>query len=227
MTSKISTPVSWLLCLSLAWTLSLIGQPAGRRRAAAPAGTIQQLYMTLASVSISEEKVLFRTLTPTVRASLWSYHLSLFFRDHPNLSVEQLAVVTEALAMAGDPHFFEITPASPEWNWKHARLETLSSKGKAVFSPELFRAAFLKLGPAEAGFHLNDDPAETAPDNSETFTGANDTIRRQLTAFPCECYSATWDCGIGHSTCFYNGFTCYEHVGCGFWHEDTCDGLCS
>src|SRR4051794_10985407 len=91
-----------LVCLTLTSGLitSLNAQTGARRHAASPSGAIQQLYATLASASMTDEKVLFRSLTPSVRSALWSYHLSLFLREHPTLSAEQLAVIAEAVAQA-------------------------------------------------------------------------------------------------------------------------------
>jgi hypothetical protein len=220
MASRIATRKSWFVFLSIpVLALSLSGQPApsptqGRRHAAAPADGIQTLYNVLASVSSGEEKTLFRGFSPSVKAALWSYHLSLFLAAHPELSEQQRAVIAEARQQIASIHFFEIVPASPEWPSKRASLEALTIKANATFTPALVREAFLKLGTGASALRTDERSVTSI------------VAPHAETTYPCECHSATWDCSGWNSSCIYGGDFCFERIGCGFWHEDSCDGMC-
>jgi hypothetical protein len=107
------------------------------------------VYRIVSAQTVSERRVVFRSVTPEMKAALWRAHVRQFLASHPSLSEAQRAVIAQFLTVI-DAELYRPRPDDPEWQamtgLPFARMQQSAS---AVLAPELCREAFTVLGPPD------------------------------------------------------------------------------
>lgn len=175
----------------------------------------QSVWNAFATLEPEERRARFEAASPALKSGLWRVHLRAFLAEHPDLTVEQLAVVREAIELAS-PGLF-VKPLETDDGEALAKLDELSTRAKAVFPLDLGAAAFGRLGPPRRGQRsvrsLSGDGEEPPFDDGNPPTMGG-----------CECN--VWDdwCGLMYK-CVGGG--CYwRSWGCGTMWTKSCTGLC-
>jgi len=174
---------------------------------------VEIIHSAISSLPIAERKAVFREMSASMKADLWSLQLRKFIAIHPDLSREQLAVIAAASALLV-PRTFELSTASTEWEAEVGEpLRRLETAARMQFPREMLVEAFGRLGPADES---------TEP----TATSVKSVIGRiEPQNVPnCNCTRASdWclfsDCG---------GAICYASTdGCGWWWQYACSSRCA
>lgn len=115
-------------------------------------GTEQEatrLYNAFSSLSMTERKDFYRSLTSEAKSGLWRTHLKSYLSNHPNLTEKQKEVIQSAITLL-TPQLFETTEGSPDFEAKvHEALERLKQQFLAVFPREVVRELLEILGGPE------------------------------------------------------------------------------
>lgn len=194
---------------------------AGYGQVSAPSVTdASRMYGIISAVSPSDRRVVFRNLSPELKAALWKIHLSQFL-EAPSLSIPQRQLVQAAMALC-IPAVYEngVDPNRENVSEPLARIE---QSIRNLFPPDVAANVFAMLGPPPT----TDDPS--TPRVMIRTSSSIGTIRRvvPLDDVPdCECsrvsdYCSTWG---GNAICI--GGPCNQVSGCGTFWGYKCTGLC-
>ncbi|MEK6375022.1 MAG: bacteriocin fulvocin C-related protein [Acidobacteriota bacterium] len=214
-----------LLILSAAASLNAAA-PGGDRPRTAEREAMDTLYGVLATMPVTDRKVVFHGLTPMAKAALWTIHLERFSAEH-QLTSEQKALIGQAIALSS-PAMYSVDISNPNWeSLVRAPLREFEEKTRAVFPHDLAAEAFAQLGPSDvpavAAGGLTS--AGSAPQAEGLSRGL-----KPVPLLPSECTCSTEsDWCWGFSTCGIGGVTCYRSTdgGCGtLWRYD-CNSKCS
>lgn len=169
------------------------------------------------AATIEDARVMYSELAPGMKGDLWLYQWHLYLTTMPQLTVEQRAVIFEAVGMvlAG---YMDNRKDDPSWvAWAQAARTKHLSDAEAVFDRPTTKLLFMRLGsPATAtvdhtlgpGLHIRPD---TIPDCSCNAT--ND-------------YCCIWPTCLDRCRTGI-GFRCtFTQDGCGDFWQDPCNGIC-
>lgn len=170
-------------------------------------GRLPEQYAEVISYSMPYRRAIYAAQSPQVRSSLWSEHLRRYRAAHPSLPAHQMTVFDRLSAFAADPANFA-APMTPD---KHHRLEALRTATVAAFGSEQAAHIAATLGPATAPSSVTQAAAPRIVD--------------------CECSGSSDFCswpGHGGGHCEQANPPCgLVILGCGWFNEYNCDGVCS
>jgi hypothetical protein len=139
---------------------------------------------------------MYQVLSPAARQALWREQYEGYLRPGQPLNDAQRDAVREVIAKLP-----ALTAATPD----RAEAERLRTRFAPLFDPQLFRAVFYRLGPADA-----------APQTPQT------QGRRPL----CDCETDV-DCGAASGSGYVCKYAlCTFEIGCGFNGSTYCTGVC-
>lgn len=177
----------------------------------------QTVYRMLSSRSLSERRVVFRNVTPEMRAALWRVHVRHFLDSHPELTPAQHTVIAQFLTLFS-AELYRAHTDDPEWDAMFGvPFERMKESASAILTHELFHEALDVLGPL---------PAESAP----ALTGVRTASMHLEPDFCVGCYAPDCECNLGSDWCF--GGTCSadnckgDSWGCGTGWQKPCNGMC-
>jgi hypothetical protein len=184
-------------------------------------------YSVLVPLTTKEQIAIARELPDQMRAALWLVHLNGFLRTHAELTDDQKLIVYQAIGFVASGNL-EIPRTSVGWQTKV--LPMLGRLKKAVeleFPADLALEAFYHIGTA-----MPVAPRAGEPIDHERLLGTRTPLHPIPLLENCDCNSETHlftTCGslTGPEKCRVDGqHQCTPHVDCGFFWEDSCDGLC-
>jgi hypothetical protein len=99
---------------------------------------IGELYREIAAWPRERQREYLLGMPTETRAELWTFHLRRVREEHPELTVEQRAVLDEWLALMNGP-FFSAEMSPPE-------AAELKRRAHAAFPPSMIYAIFYAFG---------------------------------------------------------------------------------
>ncbi|HKO58929.1 MAG TPA: bacteriocin fulvocin C-related protein [Thermoanaerobaculia bacterium] len=211
---------SLMLCL-----VSLVLPSIAAAQSAPAERDVELVYRIVSAQTVSERRVVFRSVTPEMKAALWRAHVRHFLNSHPELSEAQRGVIAQFIAVIV-PDLYRQRPDDAEWQaligLPFARMQQSAS---AILTPDLYREALATLGPAET------DAAPAAQAAAKAATSRKAPLKTQpdycvgcWNAPDCECNMGDNWCGWGQ-TCA--GDNCKsDSWGCGTMWQSICNGMC-
>lgn len=109
---------------------------------------LPRTYAGLAALPGAYRSAIYRELSPAERSAAWVTHLTVCRVELANPTDEQLSVIDETLALAGDPDNFTDDGPIP------VEADELTRRGIAAFGVDRARAILATLGPADPGSSL-------------------------------------------------------------------------
>jgi len=196
--------------------------PGGERPRTAERESMDALYSVMATLPVSDRKVLFHGLTPTAKATLWTIHLERFSAEH-RLSAQQRGLIAEA-AVLFSPTMYSVDRSAPEWEKAvHVPLREFDERVRAAFPRDQAIEAFAQLGPSDViGVMVTE---ESSPSHVQALRPGMKPV--PLLPSNCSC-STDSDWCWGFSSCGIGGVTCYRSDdGCGTGWNYQCNSRCS
>lgn len=190
------------------------------RELAAEPSQVWQTYFEISTMSVPARKSAFRSLSSSMKASIWRHHALKYLVDHPEFTTEQKAVITDFLSLI-TPDLYEIRSSAPEWSERvDAPLQAIKARALKVFDAALAYAIFADL------------TAKPESTPSRVITPSSGGKRRLApTDLPnCECSTASDWCAV--APLGYPGYKCeqggcyWSRAGCGAALAYDCTGLC-
>lgn len=184
---------------------------AQERRAAAAAWVarakddLPQTYEAFSRYALDYRREIYRALPVDTRARLWREHLKRYRTAHPSLSALQKQALARAESfIANDLAFDPSWVRQPEQQQaeRQLRRDVITSFGKA----EAYQIV-ATLGPSR-------QPGRT-----------EDLIAPMGKWGKCDCNMDDQWCS-SHCVPSAGGYFCEEHLGCGWWWVEPCDGFC-
>jgi hypothetical protein len=177
-----------------------------------------RVYRIIAAASLSDRHIIFRNLSPELKAALWRIHLTQFL-DDPRLSPAQRQLVQTAIEIL-IPAAFEGDSSGENVSEALTRLE---QSVRDLFPRDLATNVFAVLGPPPA----SDDPsALSGMIANHPLANAKRKVPTPLEVADCNCSRVSDWCWsfFGDSQC--TGGPCYLADGCGFGWKYKCTSLC-
>lgn len=181
-------------------------------------------YGKISERSDMQRKMLFTTMSTSMRSDLWILNLEYFLEDHEELNARQRVVVYDLMRFLASGAL-SISHDDPEWRpMVQMPLKALEYHVKAALGDKLALEATAQLGPADYGSISALPP--------EVWGSPNRGVRSETAS--CECsVSSDWccvgDCPTSPTPrCHRSGdpLGCTESTGCGFLWQYACDGIC-
>lgn len=198
-----------MLSVLMAISLAFASAPDVLPETRATSADVVRTYDELRSMRRPARTQLLAQMPSAAQSAIWAHHLLTTLVQHPEFSLEQRAVIQEALSLL-TPELFEIDHSNPRWaDVVDLPLRRLKQRAMAAFPDRAFaRDLFTQLGPDS--------------ELSQPSSGRPRSI--QTNAEPCT-YSVDSD------WC-YTGFACknawcnFTGAGCGTLLLYPCEGLC-
>lgn len=181
------------------------------------------VYRIVSAQPVNERHVVFRSVTPEIKAALWRVHLRHFLDTHPGLSEAERTVIAQFITVMG-ADLYRSRPDDPEWEaligLPFARMKQSAS---AILAPELYREALAVLGPP--------DSAPVGETVGTALTSGNAPSRLQPDCIGCGGPPPDCECNMGDDWCgwgrFCFGDNCKSDTwGCGTAWQAICNGMC-
>jgi hypothetical protein len=157
------------------------------------------VYRIVSLQNVAARRVIFRSVTPEVKAALWRAHLRHFLVTHPTLSEVQRNVLSQFISVIA-PELYRPRPDDSEWR---AQIELpftrMQESASSVLEPEQYREALTVLGPL---------PDVVLPVTSTLITGSAPSKGRQDKLQPdycVGCYAPDCECNMGDNWCGWGG----------------------
>jgi hypothetical protein len=167
-------------------------------------------YDALAPLTVDERKEAYMMEAPEIQNALFVLHLERFLATHPELTVDQRAVIYEGLGLLRTGLLARLHSADSDEAFRaNEELTQLSLRTKSVLSLELAEKAFAQIGPG------------TPPRES---LGGHGKIIAATSRPYCSC--ATMDSYCNPGFCFSEPVRCLPVPACGTFFQYACDGLC-
>lgn len=205
-----------LRTLAVFLVFAIVGAARAQENATGDAATV---YRIIASQKVSDRRVLFRSMSPEMKAALWRVHLQEFLAANTALSNEEQTVIRQFIPELTAVYFGPHTD-DPAWEAGVA-IARMQQSASAILPPAVYRAAFGVLGPA---------PQSPDEEVIEPLTTALRTRRIQNeNCIGCS-GAPDCECNLGQDLCIFGKCSldnCKgESIGCGPWWNWPCNGMC-
>ncbi len=175
----------------------------------------EEEYERLCAVGSVEAREQIRELPAEMKADVWTLQLERFLMEHPRLTRDQRAVVSDAMELIATG-LFEVSEridhSTTLWDTTVRQpLDRLQERANAVFPSDIASEVFTRIGTGPA------KPRSKSKLISQDFP-------------PCDCSTSDpTSCGINNGNCVANGpgHRCFFTDGCGTLGASGCNGLCT
>jgi hypothetical protein len=207
---------------SFAFTTSLAQTSGNRQEQSRIEQEAAKLYNTLASLSLSERRTLFRGLTSELKSEIWKTHLRSYLSKHPDLKDEQKEVIQRAITFM-NPELYDIPRDSPEFLEKvHRPMQLLEEQLLQVFSRDVAREILSVPGGPEPKQEENPTLPPVVSKKTSLVSKLNSPKVRS--AEECGCSSRSDWCPQDLSC---HNLGCSPRCCCGSMWLYTCNGECA
>lgn len=186
-----------------------------RTLTARPLPDLENLYFSLADLSLDDQRQQMWGLSSSTKAALWTYNTERYLLHHPELSVEGQELLREGVRLINTPGWFDIQEGSIGYAAKRIALAEFKRDFEKILPAEVIYEVLIRLGsePASGDIRPHRPSTPTAPSV-------------QTNAFyHCSCGSG-FDCGSTSSYGCYDSWCIPTPSHCGPFADDPCWGRC-
>lgn len=210
-----------ILCVMMSLTVhaddSLRDDIACRRTAdVLPLAEIENMYFSLADLSLEEQRQQMWGLSSATKAALWTYNAERYLRHHPELSLEAQEMVRRGTALINTPAWFDIQEGSIGYPAKKLALTAFKQDFENILSRDLIYQVLIRLGP---------EPVMAESEQSTPAGGSRRVSVQPNSFYHCSCGSG-FDCGSTSSYGCYDAWCMPTPSHCGPFGDDACTGRC-
>lgn len=157
----------------------------------------------------SQQKLIFRSMSPEARAAFWQGKLQEYLDMHPELNADQVEVIEYGISMM-TPHFFVMADGDTPWKAVTDKMiEGFAEVAQQYFDLDETTAIFMRMGT---------EPTECAP---------LDKVRRAEEE-QADKQFAICDClyGLDCDYACWSGCQSFSNTGCGWFGGQKCTKYC-
>jgi|GEM_PF-3857378 len=174
---------------------------------------IENLYFSLAELSLHDQRQQMWSLSSTTKAALWTYNTERYIGNHPDLGIEARELLHRGVSLINTPAWFDIQDGSIGYGAKRAALAEFKRNFQEVLPADLIYEVLIRLGP---------EPSFAG--SSARPTGERRDIQPDSWY---NCYCGTqFDCGSSGSYDCFDGYCVPTPAHCGPYGDDPCWGKC-
>jgi hypothetical protein len=172
------------------------------------AQSVAESYFEISSATTRDRKAIAASLPTELLEDVWILHHNTFLKRHPELTIEQRAVVLESLGLMAHGFIRVMRNGTPE-----ERAQMISAQKSLVARATPLLGALVK----DAFYDLGDGPAAPAQPRERMTVRSN--------SYMCYC-SDNYDCGWLGGVCTWTGCV-PTPSGCGYGAMFGCSGECA
>ncbi len=182
-----------------------------------PDPDLVKLYFSLGDLSLEDQRHQMWALSSKTKAALWTYNITRYLGDHPELSANSQEILREGIRLVSMPAWFEIVPGAFGYEQKSNALAQFKLLLQTL-PPQTVNEVFIRLGP------------EPEPVTSDTRTPVPSEPPNKSRLVPrvdqrvCYC-AGSWECLSSASFHCYPSW-CEMTIHCGVFNNEICTGTC-
>ena len=186
--------------------------PIGR-----PLPELENLYFSLADLSLEDQRQQMWGLSSSTKAALWTYNTERYLLFHPELSVEGQELLREGVRLINTPAWFDIQEGSIGHAAKRIALAEFKRDFEKVLPANVIYEVLIRLG---------SEPARAeSQENRQSMAMAGVSPARADAFYHCSCGSP-FDCGSTSSYGCFDSWCIPTPSHCGPYADDPCSGRC-